>query len=250
MKVIVDNIVTEYSDEGIGPVFLLLHGWKDTLHTFDLLTTFLLRKCRVVRLDLPGFGGTEPPSKAWYLDDYVRFVKDFCAKVHIQSDVIIGHSFGGRIAIKAISSGAINPRKLVLISSAGVAKRRTFRNRFLSISAKIGKVITIIPPLTFWRKQLRRKLYQAIGSDYFESGSLKNTFLNVINEDLSSCAPKITVDTLLIWGDEDKATLPAEGVILSELIPHSKLEMITGASHFVHKEYPEKVAELILNHTI
>ena len=248
MKLIIDGLAIEYSDEGVGPVILMLHGWKDSLSTFNQLVKATSVKNRIIRVDLPGFGRSESPHGVWNLDDYVLFVNNFCEKLNVTPYAIVGHSFGGRIAIKGIASGILTPNKLVLIASAGVAKRRTFRNKVFVIVAKFGKMITYVPPLYFWRDQLRRKLYQSIGSDYFEVGSLKKTFLNIINEDLSLGAQKIYIPTLLIWGDKDNSTLPEEGVQLSKFIKNSKLEMIPSASHFVHQEYPEQVAKFISNH--
>ena len=83
MKVIVDGLATEYQDEGHGPVILMLHGWGNTYHVFDAIVPALAKIRRVVRLDLPGFGATERPAEAWYVEDYARFVGAFCAKLKI-----------------------------------------------------------------------------------------------------------------------------------------------------------------------
>ncbi|MBI4653321.1 alpha/beta hydrolase [Candidatus Kuenenbacteria bacterium] len=245
MKIIIKNIAIEYSDEGEGPVILFLHGWKDNLHSFDSLVPILSQQCKIIRIDLPGFGNSELPQTTWNLDNYVQFVKDFIDKLNIQVDALIGHSFGGRIAIKAVALNIIKPKKLILIASAGIAKTRTIRNCFFYIFAKAGKMITLFPPFIFWRKQLRKKLYNIAKSDYFLSGKLKNTFLNVIKEDLTSFANKIIIPTLLIWGDQDKTIPLEEGRSLSKLICNSKLEIIINTEHFVHQENPQKVAEII-----
>ena len=245
MKVIIKNIAIEYSDEGDGPVILFLHGWKDNLHTFDSLVPFFLKQWRIIRIDLPGFGSSELPPTTWNLDNYVQFVKDFIDKLNIQVDVLVGHSFGGRIAIKAVAMNIIKPKKLILIASAGIAKKRIIRNCFFYIFTKAGKIITLLPPFIFWRKYFRKKIYKLAGSDYFLSGKLKNTFLNVIKEDLTLSANKIVISTLLIWGEQDKATPLEEGQRLSQLICNSQLEIITGAGHFVHQEKSQKVAKLI-----
>lgn len=246
MKMIVNGIVAEYSDEGKGPALLLLHGWKDSLQTFDPLMPVLAEAHRVIRVDLPGFGGSEMPAAAWHLDDFVRFVKDFTEKLDVSVDVLVGHSLGGRIAIKGIALKVLDARKVVLISSAGIAKRRTFRNVLLGVLAKAGKIATAVPPLSFWKQRIRRKLYEAIGSDYFGAGALRGTFMNIVREDLSSVAPKISVPTLLIWGSDDKTTPLTDGMRLHGLVRGSILKVIPGAGHFVHRERPEEVSELIL----
>ncbi len=246
MKLIVQGLATQYSDEGHGPVMLMLHGWKDTLHTFDEITRELSHTHRVVRLDMPGFGESEMPEPEWRLDDYVDFVEAFIAKMELEVDVLVGHSFGGRVNIKGLSRGVFHPRKLVLIAAAGVSERKRTTNGVLQMVAKVGKVATLPLPKGV-RSKLRRRLYESVGSDYHSSGRLKDIFLNVIGEDLTDAAARVVAPTLLIWGEEDRQTPLTDGEKLSRLIKGSKIEVVEGASHFVHREYPEKVATYIKN---
>lgn len=245
MQTIVDGLAIRYADEGKGPLILFLHGWKDSLHTFDSIAPALSSSFRVVRLDLPGFGESEMPAFPWKLDNYVLFVNDFLSKLNIKPDIIVGHSLGGRILIKGVSTKELYPKKIVLISSAGIAKRRTMRNLVLTALAKIAKAATLLPPLCFWRTELRRTLYTWIGSDYFAAGAMRRTFLNIIGEDLRSFASAITMPTLLIWGSEDKTTPLSDGERLSKIIKGSRLRIIPGAGHFVHRERSAEVIHII-----
>ncbi|MDO8620325.1 MAG: alpha/beta hydrolase [bacterium] len=245
MKVVVQNLAMEYADEGSGPVVLLLHGWKNDLHTFDSLLPFLISSFRVIRVDLPGFGGSEAPKKAWGVGEYVAFVEAFGEKLGIAVEVLIGHSFGGRIAIKGVGTGELHPKKVILIGSAGLPKHNSLRNRMFKVLAKVGKAVTFVLPASI-RENLRQRLYQKAGSnDYLTAGALKETSVRVIGEDLSGYATQIKVPTLLIWGGDDTATPFSDGKRLHVLIRGSILESIQGAGHFVHQEKPEKVAELI-----
>lgn len=245
MKVIVQNLAIEYEDEGQGPVMLFLHGWQDNLHTFDSLAPFFTSAQRVIRLDLPGFGKSQSLKGAWDLDNYVQFVSDFIQKLNIRVDALLGHSFGGRIAIKGAAARKFLPNKIILIGSAGLAKRRTLRNLVSLVLTKIGGLITYLPPLIFWRKQLRKRLYDFLGSDYLEAGPLKETFLKIISEDLSQGAKNLNIPTLLIWGENDAETPLKDGQKLSELIYGSELKVIAGAGHFVHREKPDQVVKFI-----
>jgi pimeloyl-ACP methyl ester carboxylesterase len=245
MKVIVNGLAVEYDDRGVGKVLLMLHGWKDSLHTFDEVAQSLSSSFRIVRVDLPGFGESEPPSAAWKLDNYVEFVKDFLFKVNVSPDILVGHSFGGRIIIKGVAKKLLTAKKIVLISSAGVARRRTFKNFALTVIAKLGRVATLIPPISFWRQRIRRKLYEAIGSDYFRSGAMSDTFLNIIREDLSEFARNTYIPTLIIWGENDVTTPITDGMRLSTFIRGSKFQVIKDAGHFVHSGRPKEVSELI-----
>ena len=245
MQVIVQNLDINYLDEGEGPVILLLHGWQDSLLTFNELTLKLSKAHRLIRLDLPGFGKSETPPSAWSLDDYVRLVSDFMAKLNVKADIIAGHSFGGRIAIKGTAGNVFQPKKLILIATAGISKSRTARNLALKVLAKTGKAVTSIPPLSFCKEKMKKKMYAAIGSDYLNAGTLKETFLKTIAEDLCQAAEHIAIPTLLIWGADDMETPLSDGKKFAQLINNSDLKVISGAGHFVHREKPTLVSELI-----
>lgn len=245
LKAIIQNLAIEYQDEGNGPVLLCLHGWKDNLHTFDQLTTLLSKTHRIIRLDLPGFGKSEIPTKAWFLDDYVDFVKHFIDKLKIKPEFMLGHSFGGRIIIKGQTTKALNAKKLILIASAGIAHNQKLKKLLLKTLAKTGKIVTSIPPFSSLKEKLRTKLYDKIGSDYLSAGPLKETFINIVREDLQNIAKRINCPTLLIWGTNDSETPLEDGKRLTSLINNSTLNIIDNASHFVHREHPQKVAHFI-----
>lgn len=248
MKAIVDGLAIEYKDEGTGPTLVLLHGWKDSLHTFDKIVPMLTDDFRVVRLDLPGFGQSETPKKAWTVEDYAKCVAACIKKIEITPFAFIGHSLGGRIVLKGMGEDILHAERAVLIASAGVARRKTARNHFFYIVAKIGKVFMSVPPLSFFKDGLRKKMYAAAGSDYLDAGDLKQTFLNVIEEDLSRMAEKVSAPTLLVWGENDTETVAADGKRLAKLMPDATLRVISRTGHYVHHAHAEDVAQLIRAH--
>jgi pimeloyl-ACP methyl ester carboxylesterase len=244
MKMIVENVATEYKDEGSGKALLLLHGWGNDLHTWDKIAPALAQKYRVVRLDLPGFGQSEMPKSAWHVEEYAEFVKAFINKAGILPVAIVGHSLGGRVAIKGVSENILVPEKMVLIASAGNARRRTVRNHSITVLSKVAKALTALLPRPM-QEQLRAKLYEQAGSDYLAAGEMRDIFLNVIREDLSQSAGKISIPTLLIWGRDDRTTPVEDGERFHGAIRGSELEIVEGAGHFVHAEKPEEVAAMI-----
>ncbi len=243
-KILVNNLPTAYLDEGEGSVILMLHGWRRTLSDFDGIATILKNNYRIIRIDLPGFGETEKSSQAWDLGDYIDFLDAFINKLEIKPDVIVGHSFGGRIIIKGIASGKLKAKKIVLISAAGV-KVDTLRKKLFLFLAKIGDVISYIPPLIFVRRKLKNKFYKIIGSDYLESGNMKEIFKAVVDENLAPLAAKIKCDALLIWGEKDMQTPLKDGQLLHSLIASSRLEVLQNTGHFVQIEEAQKVAGII-----
>lgn len=245
-RCIVDGVDTRFRDTGAGQVVLLLHGWSDTLATFDALIPEL-GEGRFIRLDLPGFGESELPSAPWDVARYAEFVRHFLNKLGVaEPDVLIGHSFGGRIAIKGVASGLFKPKKLVLVAAAGAAARSGVRRRVFAALAKVGRFLTAVPPLSLFRERLREKLYAAAGSaDYLQAGLLKETFLRVVRENLEADAAKIQVPTLLVWGEHDTETPLAEARAFARAIAGSRLAVIHGAGHFVHLDMPKETAREI-----
>jgi pimeloyl-ACP methyl ester carboxylesterase len=244
MKTIIDNIAIEYEDEGTGDTLLMLHGWMNSLRAFDAIAEQLRGTYRIVRLDLPGFGKSETPPQAWGVAEYTQLVAAFLAKKDIKPVALIGHSFGGRVIIKGLSSGALAAQKAVLIASAGNANRKTVRNNTLWLFAKLGKLFTYFFPQAV-QERLRGVFYTKIGSDYANAGALSAIFLNVTREDLSADAARITVPTLLLWGSVDTTTPVEDGRRLSKSIKGSTLRVYEGAGHMLHRERPREVAEAI-----
>lgn len=240
MKAVVQDLVVEYTEEGEGPMMLMLHGWGNTMHYFQELNREL-PGFRKVMLNLPGFGGSERPRTPWTVEMYARFVKDFCSKLDIQPDILVGHSFGGRIITKGIARNILSAEKLVLVGSAGVARRKTVRNLLYAAFAKIGRVVLYPFPSSVYDK-MRALIYAKSGSDYLTMRDMSDTFLLMIREDLSADASQIHTPTLLVWGEGDVVTPVSEGKRLNRLIQDSKLVVIPGAGHFVHREKPVEVA--------
>jgi pimeloyl-ACP methyl ester carboxylesterase len=250
MQVIVQNLLTHYQQSGdSGKQILLLHGWADKLETYDLLVSGLGEGYHITRLDLPGFGGTQAPEQSWGLNDYANFVGSFADKLSVKPDIVIGHSNGGAVAIVAVEEGLVRPKHLVLLSSAGIRNRQTLQKLLWKAVAKLGKVLTFWLPKKY-KKSLQKKLYGAVGSDMLVAPHLQETFKKTVAEDITLQAEKLDIPTMLIYGDQDKATpVRSVGKPLHEAIAGSVMEIVPDADHFVHQQEPEKVAELIKEFT-
>lgn len=243
-QVVVNGLLTRYGRKGKGRKLLLLHGWGDSLATFHELSDTLAKGYEVIAVDLPGFGQTQAPASAWGLDDYADFIKAFLKKVEVdETEAVIGHSNGGAIAIKLLADG-LSSKKLVLLASAGVRDRQKARKQLLKVGAKTAKVLTIaLPKVT--RQRLRNRLYGVIGSDMAVVPHMEETFKRIVTEDVTAAAGKVSQNTLLIYGSDDEATPPEFGEKLAFSLPHSRLEVIKGAGHFIHHDSNAKVKALI-----
>ena len=129
MYYIHNNLNVYYEKLGRGKEIILLHGWAANNNIYKKIVDRLVSKYSVYLIDLPGFGKSIDLDKEYTLDDYVLFLKKFIETLKIDNPILIGHSFGGRIAIKFSSLYKVN--KLILVDSAGI------RHRSMSLYKKI-----------------------------------------------------------------------------------------------------------------
>ncbi|MCA9330127.1 alpha/beta hydrolase [Candidatus Saccharibacteria bacterium] len=243
MQVIVDGLLANYSKQGEGKKILLLHGWGDSIRGLSPFIMQLSKNYQVLAVDLPGFGDTQPPNEAWGLNRYADFVKAFTTKINYSPDIIIGHSNGGAIAIRGLTSG-LTADKLVLIGSAGIRGEYKGRIKIIRYLTKIAKLITKLLPAGA-QKRLRQKFYGAIGSDMLVAEHLQDSFKLIINDDVREDAGVIDVKSLLIYGDQDTSTPLKYGQLLKSKIKNSNLIVVKGGSHWLPTENTQQIVKLI-----
>jgi pimeloyl-ACP methyl ester carboxylesterase len=246
MQVVVDSLLTAYERYGEGKrrALLVLHGWGDNSKGWREFSRGLAEDFDLYVLDLPGFGGTDMPPVAWGLDQYAAFVANFLKKIDVQPYAVIGHSNGGAIAIRGLANGDLSADKLVLLASAGVRSEYKGRKKALRLLAKTGKALSAPLPGSV-KQRLRRKLYTTVGSDMLVAEHLQETFKRVVGDDVQADAARLSLPTLLVYGEDDISTPPNFGRLLHERINGSTLEILGNTGHFAHNDQPEKVRRLV-----
>ena len=245
MNVVVNGLMTNYLKVGSGRrLIILLHGWGDSSATFADFGRRLAKNYTVLTVDLPGFGATQEPPRPWGVDDYANFVVTWLNKIG-QKDVyaLIGHSNGGAIAISMLGRKLIKSKKLILIASSGIRDIYKMRRVILRSGATIARLpLKILPKRT--RNRIKRRAYEAIGSDYMMMPELDASFRRLVNQDMQETATHIDTPTLIIYGSADDTTPLKYGQLFKDAINQSRLEVIEGAGHMIHQEKAEKVAAL------
>lgn len=241
MQIIVGGKIVGYDSIGESKkTVLLLHGWGADRKSLKVLARKLSKKLRVISVDVPGFGESAPPEKPWSLDDYQAWSIEFLAKLGVDKlYACVGHSNGGAIAIKLVSSGFPTDR-LVLLGASGVRSREVGRKIVYKVVAKTGKTATRLMPKKL-RVRLRKKWYKTIGSELYDVQGMEETFKKVTGEDLVIDAGMISVPTLLMYGSNDQATPVLYGKIYSEVIEGSELDIVEGAGHYSFIDKPDEV---------
>jgi pimeloyl-ACP methyl ester carboxylesterase len=244
MKVSVNGLSIYYEVQGKGSPLLLLHGWGADSSSLRQVATGVKNQAgfKVYSLDLPGFGYSDPPPADWGVSDYVTFLEAFLGCLELDRVCLLGHSFGGRVAIKYAARHPQGVERLVLVDSAGILPKRK-----ADYYLKVGLAKT----LKFLRRAFpglqKAGLLPKLGSsDYQKAGALRGTFVKVVNEDLQPCLPLIQSPTLLIWGASDPETPAADGMRMQQLIAGARLEIIANAGHFCFQDNFEAFQAILL----
>jgi pimeloyl-ACP methyl ester carboxylesterase len=161
--------------------------------------------------------------------------------------VLVGHSFGGRIAIKYAVKYPEKIQKLILTGAAGIKHKPTMKQKIFYNLAKVGKSFFVLPIISKFQKYARKFLYKiAKEKDYYRaSPRMKEIMKNILAEDLTPILKKIKTPTLLVWGKLDNSTPLADGKLMNKKIENSELVIFNNANHGLPYQKPEKFAKAI-----
>ena len=149
---------------------------------------------------------------------------------------MMGHSFGGRIAIVYASKYKVN--KLVLFGSPCV--RHEYKSLKQSVFKAMKKIKILNPLVNIMKKH--------VGSEDYRNASplMRDILVKTVNQDLSENALKIKCPTLLIWGDNDQAVPVSEAKELDNLLSDSALIVLPG-THYCYLENLNQVVNILYN---
>lgn len=228
----------QYKVSGEGRAVILLHGWGCNIATMASVEAILSPHFKVYTLDFPGFGGSDVPSDVWGVEEYTRMLEGFVCDLHIESPILIGHSFGGRVSILYGSRNDVS--KIVLVDAAGAKPRRPLKYYLKVYSYKLYKKLLY---MTMGKERAEEKIEArrrtAGSADYNAlSGMMRRIFVKVVNEYLEAYMPLIKCPVQLIWGAKDKDTKLREAHVMLKRIPNARLDVIDDAGHYSFLDNP------------
>ncbi|WP_374763089.1 alpha/beta fold hydrolase [Yunchengibacter salinarum] len=220
--------------------FVWLHGWGQDHNSFNRLTRLLADTGHHQIFDQPGFGATpklaDGAGTADYADALARELdRRGAAGGPRGPHILVGHSFGGRVALQLAQRHPKKVKAVIIIAGAGLPRRRSLRFRLRAMALKmLGRLAALADSLarnaqdTGYRARFQARFGSA---DYRNAGALRATFVAVVNENLTNVARAVRQPALLLYGSEDSETPPELGARLEGLMPLSRFSELAGFGH-------------------
>ena len=207
-----------------------LHGWarnradwNATLQGYDALA-----------LDLPGFGATPPPDDGWSTSEYAEWLRECVADAGLDRPVLVGHSFGGRIAVQLAAAAPELVRGIVLTGVPLLRPQTTPGQPALGF--RIMRLLNKWSVISNERmEQERRKRGSA---DYVAAqGVMRDVLVKAVNEDYGEELDALAASGLpvaMVWGEHDSAATTAMAEQARARIgAAAELVVVPGSAHLL-----------------
>ena len=251
------TVATSYVCQGAGTPVLLLHGFDSSLFEFRRLVPLLAEHAQVWAMDLLGFGFCDRTATQKVDPEAIKqHVLSFCQQIIGQPVVLVGASMGGGVAIDFAVSHPDWVKQLVLIDAVGFAS-----------GPAVGKAM--FPPLDKWataflrnpnvRRKISEKAYydrtlvtpdaQLCASLHLLAPNWQAALIAFTKSGgynfLSQQIPRIDLQTLVLWGRQDRILGIKDAARFEREIPACKLVWIEQCGHVPHLEKPRDTADLM-----
>lgn len=257
-------------DAGRGPAFVLLHGLADEADSWRHVIPALAQTHRVIAPDLPGFGRSDRPKRAYTPGFFVQVVVGLLEKLGLEKVSLVGNSLGAEIAARLALEHSGLVSRLVLVdgpSLGGGVSRALLRMLIPGLGERYYTGLRVsqdeayatlrpyyadleaLPPED--RAFLRERVWARVWSDG-QRRAFFSTFRQAALASLTGgsrfreALKRLQVPTLIVWGEKDYIVPVASGRALAALIPHSRLEVIPGSGHLPQQEKPGELVRLLL----
>ena len=228
-----------------APLVVLLHGWGSSATVMQGFANALADRYCILNVDLPGHGTAPPPAAPMGMEEHAGAV----ASLLDRPAHVIGHSNGGRIALFMASHPRHSPlvRSLSLVSPSGIERPRStgFQVR-RALATTLKAPFGLLPPplreagLDWLRHSL---VWRLLGSSDYRAldGTMRETFVRLVNTYVADRLDRIAVPTLLFWGTSDEAVLRPQIDALVHGIANAGLVTLEGAGHYGFLDQPDRV---------
>jgi pimeloyl-ACP methyl ester carboxylesterase len=218
------------------PWILALPGWERDHRDFDVVC----RGLDAVVLDLPGFGATAPPPEPWTTAQYAEHVAPVLEAM-AERVVVLGHSFGGRVATHLAAGHSDRVSAQVL---TGVPLIRRAPTGGAPLSLRLAKSLRRTGTVG---DALVERLRQKHGSADYQraTGVMRGVLVRAVNESYEAPWAAFAGPVELIWGAEDDQAPLAQAQAAQAVCRQSHLVVLPGVGHFVPRDCPAALVEAV-----
>jgi pimeloyl-ACP methyl ester carboxylesterase len=235
-----------------APPLVLIHGYTDSARDWAPIAPLLMRRFRLLIVDLRGHGASGKPDCCYTRFDFAYDIKLLLDSLHIPAADIAGHSLGSIVAQTFAEEWPGSTRRLILISSTGTSFG-TGADDWLAAVANLEDPID--PDSAFmrdwWKVSIaydpefaRRQRRDAAAIPAHVWRAIADQSL--IGVDLRTMLPRIQAPTLLIWGGRDTLVSKAGRQALRTAIPHVEERTFASLGHDLFWEDPPAIAALVI----
>ena len=244
-------------DAGSGPALVLLHGLGGNWRNWSANIPALIRSHRVVALDLPGFGHSEPYTGAVTIERYVDTVVELLDRLGIERAMFVGNSLGGLFTVETAARHPDRVAAAILVGAGGIPlarlRYRSARAAFNVIRRpRVRRAVTA-------SKRARRLVARTLVHDptKIADGMVADTLNGLAAPGFDAAfdaggrynatvrAPEVACPTLVLWGREDRLLPVAMSAEYHRLIPDSRLIVWDAAGHCPMIEHPARFNDVV-----
>jgi len=234
----------------------ILHGWavrggdKNQGMWQPFIDELKAGGYKVVFFKIPGLSA--PLNEVWDFDNYLNWLsseisKELSSRPARESKkvILLGHSFGGQLAIKYAALNSEKMEKLILVDSSGIrdmALKPVIKRTVFLLLAKVGGVL-------FKGKFFRNLLYKfARETDYKNAPPLlRRTMSKILDDQILEDLPGVKCSTKIIWGENDLVTPVKHAKKMHEIIENSELIFIKEGRHSPQFTHVKETAKLVMD---
>jgi pimeloyl-ACP methyl ester carboxylesterase len=246
-----------------APALVLIHGFLESHRTWDDLIDELAERFHVIAPDLPGFGESEKPNPARYaygIEAHAEAIADLIAAFGVGRASVVGHAMGGAIAMTLAATHPELVQRLVLEDPLAYPVRPSARARVALAPIVGGLIFKQLWGRSLFRSYFREELVRPGADvpleridwhyDCFNSPTSRESAYAVMRAVLDTRPvvariSRITAETLVIWGRDDRLYPAANASRLARELLHAKLE-IMDTGHSPHQEKPRELLALLI----
>ena len=253
---------------GSGPVVLLLHGLGCDHTTWAPVIDSLARTHTVIAPDLLGHGVSDKPRADYSVGGYANGMRDLLTVLGIDTATVVGHSFGGGVAMQFAYQYPERTERLVLVGSGGLGPEVSTAIRAITTPGFHQVMGVLAAPglrhaaTTAMRLLARSGVSQLrdLGEvadiyDSFKDPRARAAIRHVVRAVVDWKGQIVTMTDraylteampmCVVWGAADTVIPVAHAANASELAPTARVEVIPNAGHFPHRDHPERFAKIV-----